>query len=146
MKNEEILFKIQALVDNELPEEEIPTIIETIQANYEYRNEYADLLQLKRHLAGVNFPNLPHDWYAQFVEKPSKRLFLTLGSVFALISFGVFLIFQTAVGLELISHIPAWGQGIWIVSGLLGVIHFLIHAFQQKSAENKGKSYKEIIR
>ncbi|KGE73486.1 hypothetical protein [Spirochaeta lutea] len=146
MRDEEMVLKIQALVDNELPEDQIPGVINTIQADYEYRQEYAELLQLKRRMADVQFPALPQDWYAPFVRSPGKRVFLTLGSIFGGIGVAVFLVFQVALGLDLITGIPQWGRTLWIVSVLLGVVHFLIHAFRQKRAEDAGKSYKEIIR
>lgn len=146
MKNEELILKIQALVDNELPTEEIPRLLESIEGNYILRDEYVNLLQLKHRLAQVPFPKPPRTWYADFERRSRNKIFLGIGTVGVLGAAGLTLAWGLLKAFDVegpaADALLPWG----IASLGLGSVSFLCNAFWYKMEESKGKSYKEIIR
>jgi hypothetical protein len=81
MSGMDIHLRIQALADNELPEEEIPRVLAEIQGSYEYRDEYAELLRLKRKLAGAPVPEPRPEWFLRVQRSLRRRVFGGLGVV-----------------------------------------------------------------
>lgn len=144
MQNEELILKIQAMVDNELPPEEIPDIMAKIEGNYRLREEYISLLQLKYKMAKVPFPKPPITWYENFERRRRNKVFMALGtaSYLGATLLGGLLSFMK----KLSNGAPDWMQPTALVLLGLGTIFFIIHTAWYKMEETKGKSYKEIIR
>ena len=53
MECQDAKLKVQALIDNELPGDDISTVVDHIQSCYNCRDEYVALLKLQRKLKGI---------------------------------------------------------------------------------------------
>ena len=140
---DEIHLRIQALADNELPEEEIDAVLAEIQGSYEYRNEYADLLRMKRRISGTAV-RAPEDWLARAEKRVSRRisrgtgLLLFVGSYVVLIGYALFTLFREPSVPLIVS--------VLIGSLVLGLIVLLVNAIADRVRESKTDKYRELIR
>lgn len=141
---EEIQLRIQALADNELPEEEIAPVLEAIQGSYEYREQYAELLKLKRKLAGVAVSDPGSDWVARAERRIGRRLFRGTGTLLFVISYlallgvGVVALFREA-------EIPLY-VAILVGIGLAGLLSLLAGAIADRVRERKTDKYRGVLR
>jgi len=141
---DEIHMKIQALVDNELPESEVDSVLATIQGSYEYRQEYAELLKLRRSLGAGPAGRLPDDWLAKAERKISRRLsrgigtLLFVGSYLLLLGYAVFSLFDDPDVPLIVS--------VLVLSGIAGVAVLLANAIADRVRERKTDKYRGIIR
>ena len=83
MKCEEVQLKAQAIIDNELDEEEIDAVMAHIETCYTCRCEYVNLLKLQRRLGKTSIPEPPKEWY----EDLAKKRFRTVGMIIGRIAF-----------------------------------------------------------
>jgi len=146
MKDEALLFQIQALVDNELSPDEIPGVLAKIEGNYEYRDEYTQLLQLKSRLARVPFPSPPTPWYEPFETRIQRKILMVLGMITGILGLGVMVARSLLQSLQ-----PETSGGTMLLGTgfiLLGLSFFFLlgHALWYTWEETKSKSYREIIR
>jgi ferric-dicitrate binding protein FerR (iron transport regulator) len=139
-----IHMRIQALVDNELPEEDIEPTLERIQGSYEHREEYAALLRLKRRLADQREPPVSDDWVEKAEQRISRRLgrglgtTLFLGSYLILLGYAVFTMFNDP-GVPLI-------VAVLVSTILMGAALLLGNAIADRVREVKTDRYRRIIR
>lgn len=149
MIREELLFQIQALADNELPEEQIPEVLKQIEGNYELREEYAQLLQLNHRLSEVPFPTPKEVWYAPFETQKRHKIPMMLGLIFGLTGLGMLVLRW------ILTEIVYYESGflvnrqlhLWAIIALgFSFCAFLFHALWYKLEESKGKSYKRILK
>lgn len=142
--SEEIQLKIQALADNELPEGEIGLVLDAVQGSYEYREEYAELLRLKKRLSGVVAKDPGIDWVLAAERSISRKLFRGIGTVFfigsylALLGVAVVTLFQD-------SEVPII-VSILVGVGILGLIVLLGTAIVDRVRESRTDKYRGVIR
>ena len=142
--SEEIQLKIQALADNELPEGEIGSVLDAVQGSYEYREEYAELLRLKKRLSGVVAKDPGVDWVLAAERSISRKLFRGIGTVFfigsylALLGVAVVTLFQDSAVPIIVS--------ILVGVGILGLIVLLGTAIVDRVRESRTDKYRGVIR
>ena len=142
--SEEIQLKIQALADNELPEGEIGSVLDAVQGSYEYREEYAELLRLKKRLSGVVAKDPGTDWVLAAERSISRKLFRGIGTVFfigsylALLGVAVVTLFQD-------SEVPII-VSILVGVGILGLIVLLGTAIADRVRESRTDKYRGVVR
>jgi hypothetical protein len=144
-EEEELVFKVQALTDNELPEEEIPSIMSSIEGNYRLRDEYVRLLQLKRQLSGMPKLALRKEWYEEFEKRRSRRTPMYIGSLFAVLYAVWSLIFFGGEILDV--TLPRWLHIAGLFSLTASILSFLVNALWQRGSENRNdRSYKDVMK
>ena len=141
---EEIQLRIQALADNELPEEEIAPVLEAIQGSYEYREQYADLLKLKRKLAGLAVKDPGPDWVMRAERRIGRRLFRGTGTLLFVFSY-LALLGVGAVALFRDAEIPLY-VAILVGIGLAGLLSLLAGAIADRVRERKTDKYRGVLR
>jgi hypothetical protein len=144
-EEEQLVFKVQALVDNEIPEEEIPEVMSSIEGDYRLRGEYVRLLQLKRQLAGLPKLALRKEWYEEFERRKSRKAPMYIGSFFAVLYAIWSLLFfgGEVLGIDL----PRWLHIAGLFSLTAGIVSFLINAIWQRGSETRSdRSYKDVMR
>jgi hypothetical protein len=141
---DEILVKIQALADNELPESEIDSVLDAIQGSYEYREEYAALLKLRRSLGAGPAGRPSEDWLAKAERKISRRLsrgigtLLFIGSTVVLLGYATVSLFRDPDVPLIVSVLTA--------GGAVGVAVLLASAIADRVRERKTDKYRGIMR
>lgn len=144
MTPDEIALKIQALADNELPEQEIDAVLDAIQGSYEYRQEYADLLKLRRRLGTGPAPRVSEDWLARAERRISRRVsrgvgtLLFTGSYLVLLGYALFTLFRDP-------SVPLM-VAVLVTAGVGGAVVLLTSAIADRVRERKTDKYREIIR
>ena len=96
MDCEEAKIKVQALVDNELEEREIPEVLHHIESCYSCRDEYIGLLTLQKKLKGVKFREPEEEWFEKRYKKAGRRAGSMIGQVFFIVSYIALLVFAFA--------------------------------------------------
>ena len=66
MKCEEAKFRISALIDNELTEQDIQPFFEHLSVCISCRKEYMEQLELHKHLNNPAVPEPSQEWYQTF--------------------------------------------------------------------------------
>lgn len=144
MKCEEAKLKAQALVDNELPEQEIATVMEHIQSCYHCRNEYIHLLALQRKMSGVGQPVPADEWFDSLPKRVGRKVTSLIGQVLFIGSYLVLLAYA------LFSLFSDDGEGLFIkvVIGAIvaGVLVLLGTAVTDRMRESKTDRYKGVMR
>ena len=144
MNCENAKYKIQALVDNELPEEEISEVLDHIQTCYKCRDIYIDFLTLQRKMKGLKSKEPSKEWFERteknFLYKSSSFIgkLLFFGSYILLLVFGIFSFFSdSATGV----HIKLVVRGI-----IAGVLVLLAITLYDRFREGKEDKYKGVIK
>lgn len=70
---EQAKLQIQALLDNEIEEQQIAPLISHLESCYACRNEYISFLKLQRKLAGIAIPEPPKEWFEKLPNKVLRR-------------------------------------------------------------------------
>lgn len=144
MTNEEIRLKIQALVDNELEEKEIPEVLSLVESNYEMRDEYIRLLKFHRTMKGLSFPSPSDEWFADMPKRTARKAFAGLGQVFF---FGSYILL---FGYALFSLFADASEGMFIklvVAGIfIGLLSLLGVAIVDRVRESKTDKYKGVMK
>jgi len=141
---EELSLKIQALADNELPADEIPTVLNAIEGSYEYREEYVQLLRLKRQLAERSEINIPEDWLRKAERKITRRLgrslglFLFVGSYVGLVGYAVYTMVRSP-------DIPLAAL-VLALAFIGGGLFLLGNAVVDRIRESKTDKYRGVVR
>lgn len=144
MTNEELKLKIQALVDNELPPEEIEPVMKTIEGNYELRTEYVELKKLMHTMAGLQYPKPKEEWFQKLARRPVRRLFNGLGlwafiaSYLLLVGYALYTFFSDP-GEALLPKLFAGGLILSILL-LAGV------TIRDRLVESKDDKYKGVMK
>lgn len=144
INDQDMRLKIQALADNELPEEEIEPVLDAIQGSYGYREEYAALLRLKRQLSGLAVQDPADDWVAQAERRITRKLgrgfgnTLFIGSYVALLGVAIVSLFRDPEVPLVVS--------ILVGVGVLGFVALLATAIADRVRESRTDKYKGVIR
>lgn len=144
MTSEETRLKIQALADNELPEQEIPELMEAIRGSYDLRAEYVELLRMKRRLGGATVPEPSAEWFERLAERPARRamsrigLTVLIGSYVVLLAYAVYSLFADA-SVSLLIRLGAGGA-------VLGALVVLAVAVADRVRESKSDKYREVTK
>lgn len=144
MTEDDIRMKIQALADNELPESEIDSVLTAIAGSYEYRQEYTELLRLRRRLSPGPAPRVSDDWLAAAERRISRRIgrstgtVLFVGSYLALLGYGIVSLFGDP-------EVPV-AVAVLVAGGVLGLGVLLVSAIADRVRESKHDKYREVIR
>ncbi len=139
----DILIRVQALVDNELPAEHIDEVLARIASDRALSAEYAAQLKLKQKLRS-GMSRVPDEWLRNAERRVSRRitrgsgLALLIGSYALLLGYAIYSLF-TDPGVPLI---------VAVLSGtlVLGVAFLLINAIADRVRESRTDRYKEIVR
>ncbi len=144
MECKDAKLKAQALIDNELPEEEIDAVVDHMQSCYRCREEYISLLKLQRRMKGLQYPEPPKEWFEQLQKKRGRRfasflgLALFIGSYLVLIGYALYSLFTDS------------GEAIFMkiaVGGIvLGVLFLLGMTISDRMRESKTDKYKEVMK
>ena len=132
---DDITLKIQALADNELPEEEIQTVMTAIQGSHEYRAEYVEMLRLKKRLAGEAVPELTEEWVDKLERRITRRAgrfsgnLLFIGSYVVLLGYSVYSLFRD-------SDVPLL-VSILVGAGIVGFLLLLGGAIVDRIRESR---------
>ena len=78
---EQAKLQIQALLDNEIEEQQVGPLISHLESCYSCRNEYITFLKLQRKLSGIGFPEPPKEWFEQLPNKVLRRRSRIFGKV-----------------------------------------------------------------
>ena len=78
---EQAKLQIQALLDNEIEEQQIAPLISHLESCYACRNEYISFLKLQRKLAGIGIPEPPKEWFEKLPNKVLRRTSRIFGKV-----------------------------------------------------------------
>ena len=144
MECQEAKMKLQALLDRELEEPEIPSVMEHVESCYQCRQEYIDFLKLQKRLEGVK-TEMPGDRWFETLETRKYRkgfrragLAAFIGSYLLLAAYFLVQFFSDA-GEDLIVRILT--GGVVLGAGVL----FLI-AFFDRRRESRTDKYKGVIK
>ena len=144
MECKDAKLKVQALIDNELPEGEIDAVIDHVQSCYRCREDYVSLLKLQRKMKGLQYPEPPTEWFEELQNKRGHRF----GSFFGL---SLFIGFNLVlIGYALYSLFTDSGEGLFIkvvIGGIvLGVLSLLGRTVADRRRESKSDKYKEVMK
>ena len=144
MECNEATLKVQALVDNELPESEISVVVDHVQSCYRCRDEYIQLLKLQRKMKGLKYPEPGEEWFETLQKKPVRKFtsnfgqIVFIGSYFLLFAYAIFELFTDS------------SEGIFIklvVGGIiLGVVVLLGVTIADRTRESKTDRYREVMK
>ncbi len=144
MTSEEIRLKIQALVDNELSEDEIPSVMSEIEGSYELREEYVSLLRLRKKMSGLSVPEPAAEWFEKLSRRKARTVTSFVGMIFFVGSYVLLVAFAVATLLR------EKNMEVWIKVGVIGIIVgvgiYLIMSILDRIRESKTDKYKEVMR
>lgn len=144
MNSDELKLKIQALVDNELSESEIPEVLDAIESDYTLRKEYQEILQLQARMKGVDYPQPELEWFEKGLVNPARKGISLLGKVLFLGSYVLLL------GYAVYSALVDQGEHLLVrisIGGItLGILVLLGITIGDRLRERKTDKYKGIIR
>lgn len=78
---EQARLQMQALLDNEIEENQVAPLISHLESCYTCRNEYITFLKLQRKLAGIGIPEPPKEWFEGLPNKVLRRTSRVFGKV-----------------------------------------------------------------
>ena len=143
MNCEDARLKLQAIIDNELAENEIEKTMSHMESCYKCRNEYIGFLKLKKRVSGA-IPHQTDEWYDKAANRISRRLstftgnFLFLGSYLLLIVYLVLTLFQDKeTGLVIKIGIIGIVFGFFVLLGITVV---------DRIREKKDDKYRGVIK
>lgn len=144
MECQEAKLKVQALIDNELPEDEIDRVVDHIQSCYRCREDYVSLLKLQRKMKGLQYPEPPKEWFEELESKRGRRFSSTLGLILFIGSY------IGLLGYALYSLFSDSGEGLFIkivIGGIIaGALFLLGVTIADRARESKTDRYKEVIK
>lgn len=141
---DDIRVKIQALVDNELPESEIEPTMDAIQGSYEYRQKYVDLLKLRKQLGPGPAVRVSEDWLAKAERRISRKIgrgvgtILFIGSYVLLLGYAIFTMFGDP-GVPLM-------VSVLTTASIVGFVVLLGNAIADRVRESRTDKYRGVIR
>lgn len=144
MKENNTELKIQALIDNELPESEIEPLLQKIESSYEHRREYIELKKIARRLQGIESPDPPEEWFLRVQRRLTRRIssvlgkVLFLGSYVALLAYAIYQLFVDP-GEELLVKILIGG----VIVGFLALLGITI---ADRMVERRTDKYRGVMK
>jgi len=146
MKCEEARFKVQALFDRELEEEDINDVVRHIESCYLCRKEYTDLLRLESKLKGIAYNEPPREWFEDLEKIKWKKRTGKIGYILFFTSY-ILLLGNTVVGLltdpaqSLLVRVTVAG----ISTGLL-ILFFLVLTDRFSERHKEEDRYKGVMK
>ena len=144
MECQDAKLQVQALVDNELGEDDIGDVVDHIQSCYRCRDDYVALLKLRRKMKGLSYAQPPKEWFEELQKKAAHRISsflgqaLFIGSYVVLLAYALYAIFTDS------------GEGLFIklvVGGIvLGVLFVLGVTISDRVRESKTDKYKGVMK
>ncbi|MFP4376119.1 MAG: anti-sigma factor family protein [Spirochaetales bacterium] len=140
----ELLFQVQALVDNELPADEIRPVLDRIQADPALQREYVELLRLRQMLGPGPSSRVRDEWLERAERKVSRKLWrgagllFFVGSYVALVGYAIYSIVASPSTPLLVS--------LLIGVGVLGFVFLLSNAIADRVRESKDDKYRGVMR
>jgi hypothetical protein len=137
-------LKMQALIDRELDEAEIPRVIDHMESCYGCRQEYIGFLRLQKKLESGEYPEPPREWFDQLEKSRPRRalsrlgLLLMIGSYAVLAVYGVIQAFADGNG-EFLPKLLFGG----IMGGALLLLAITI---SDRHRESRTDRYKDVKR
>lgn len=136
-------MKLQALIDKELDENEIPEVIGHMEGCYSCREEYIGFLKLQKKLDGQTQPEPPVEWFEQLEKSKPRKSFirlgwiLMLGSYLAMAGWGIFKAIQDSSKEELFPMV--------MIGGMIGgAVLLLVVTLLDRRKESRTDRYKEV--
>jgi len=144
MNCDDAKFKCQLLIDDELGEEEIAPVLEHIESCYKCRNEYVELLKLRKKLSGIKNPAPQEEWFETLNKKKGRRFIGRFGIILMAVSYLLLL------GFALFTLFSDSTEGLFIkiivATSVLSVIVLFITAFSDRLKESKTDRYKGVMK
>lgn len=138
----EAQLKAQAIIDNELEEQEIGAVISHMETCYTCREEYINLLRLQRKIGKTSFPDPPKEWF----EGLSKNRYRNTGNFLGRIAF-----FGSYICLFiyfLIEYFTDSSESLFLkvsVGGIItGVLILFMVTLYDRIRESKNDKYSEV--
>ncbi len=140
----ETTLKVQALVDNELPAQDIRPTLEMIQADPTLQREYVEMLRLKHRLGPGPSSRISDQWLERAERSVSRKLWRRAGLLFFLGSYG------GLAGYALYSAFASPSTPIvvslLIGTGVIGFVFLLSSAIADRVRESRNDKYRGVIR
>jgi len=137
-------MKIQALIDNELPEEEISSVINHIESCYKCREDYIEFLKLRKKMNIIKVPEPSKEWFEELPKRVFRRVSSIVGKILFFGSYGALIAYA------LFSFFSDTGESTFVkflVGALvLGVFVLLGVTISDKVKENKTDKYRGVIK
>ena len=144
MSCEQARLQMQALIDNEIEEQQVAPLISHLESCYSCRNEYITFLNLQRKLAGIGIPEPPKEWFEALPNRVLRRTGRIFGKVFFFGSYALLL------GYALYSLFGDRNTETIIKIGIAGIIiGFLVLlgiTIADRVRENKDDRYKGVMK
>jgi hypothetical protein len=144
MNCEEAKLKAQALIDNEIDEREVPSLISHLESCYVCRDEYIALLGLQKRFQNHGIPAPPPEWFESLPKKIARRTGSLVGKIFFYSSYALLL------GYALYSLLSSKETGIPVKIALagivLGFVVLLGITIVDRITESKNDRYKGVIK
>ena len=144
MNCEDAKLKVQALIDNELQDEDISPVVDHIQSCYRCRDEYVALLKLQRKMKGLKVPEPPKEWFEELKSKRGRKFSSVFGQLFFIGSYVVLIAYA------LFSLFTDSTEGLFIklvVGGIVVGIHALLGVtISDRVRESRTDKYKGVMK
>jgi predicted anti-sigma-YlaC factor YlaD len=141
---EQAKLQIQALLDNEIEDNQVAPLISHLESCYTCRNEYITFLKLQRKLAGIGIPEPPKEWFERLPTKILRRTSRIIGKV---LFFGSYALLLGYALYSLLGDRNTEGIVKIAVSGIiLGFIVLLGITIADRVRENRDDRYKGVMK
>jgi predicted anti-sigma-YlaC factor YlaD len=144
MTCEQAKLQIQALLDDEIEEQQVAPLISHLESCYTCRNEYITFLKLKRKLAGIGIPEPPKEWFEKLPNKVLRRTSGLFGKVLFFGSYALLL------GYALYSLLSDRNTDNIVKFGITGIaVGFLVLlgiTIADRVRESKNDRYKGVMK
>ena len=144
MNCEEAKIKVQALIDNELTEEEIELTLSHIESCYKCRNLYKEMLVLKKTLQSVNFPEPPREWFEKLEKRVARKVAVWIGKTAFFSSYLLLLIYAVYSLIDSGETNPLVKIAVLGIGG--GLLILLGVSIADRIKEGKTDRYKEVVK
>ena len=144
MTCERAKLQIQALLDNEIEENQVGPLISHLESCYTCRNEYISFLRLQRKLAGIGIPEPPKEWFDRLPNKVLRRTGRVFGKV---LFFGSYALLLGYALYNLLSDRNTAGIIRIAVAGIaLGFVVLLGITIADRVRESKDDRYRGVVK
>ena len=137
-------LKLPALLDSELDDSEIPVVVNHMESCYKCRNDYIDLLRLKKRMDSIEIPEPENEWFEMLQQRIARRLSALVGKA---LFFGSYLLL---LAYALYSFFSSSEEGILlkILGGgiFLGLLILLGVTVMDRVRESKTDKYKGVTK
>lgn len=144
MDCEEAKLKMNALIDNEIDEKDVPGLISHLESCYKCRDEYIELLKLQKKMKGVPIPQPNPEWFEDMPGRIFRKVWsltgkiLFIGSYILLLAYSLYNLF-TSSDTDLFLKIVIGGVvlGLFVLFGI---------SLSDRIRESKTDRYKGVMK